>query len=115
MNARHLFIGGFAVCCGFIAYQEIKCCKDLPWPPRFIAVGLTFTILDMFSIVSESLAGVMAVGFTIAIIVNALNPNPGQGNMILTTTCDHSGVATTADLSNWSDANTIASPQTMLA
>lgn len=114
MNARHLFIIGFAISCGFIAYQEIKCCHDMPWPPRFIAVGITFTILDIFSIVSESLAGVMAIGFTLAIIVNALNPKPGNNNMVLTTSCDHSGVATTADLANYQDFQTLATPQGQL-
>lgn len=86
----------------------------MPWPPRFVAVGLTFTMLDLFSVVSEGLAGVMAVGFTIAIIVNALNPKQGSNNMILTTNCDHSGVATTADLSNYQDMQTLATPPSQL-
>lgn len=61
------FLIAFAVATGLIAWSEIKTCHDLPWPPRFVFTGLTFGLLDMFSLIDEDLAGVIAVGFVLAL------------------------------------------------
>lgn len=57
----------FAVAVGLISWNEIKTCHDLPWPPRFVFAGLTFGMLDMLSLIDEDLAGVIAVGFVLAL------------------------------------------------
>jgi hypothetical protein len=70
MNKRHLMMAAFLVTIGIITYGDISQCHDMPWPPRYVATALAFGVLDLFSIVQEDLAGVIAVGIVIAAIVN---------------------------------------------
>jgi hypothetical protein len=70
MNKKHLFIIAFLVTIGTISWGEIKECHELPWPPKFIAAGITFGMLDLFSILSEDLASVIAIGIVLAALVN---------------------------------------------
>jgi hypothetical protein len=60
----------FAIAVAVICYQDLHTCHRLPWPPRLIFTGLFFVMVDLFSIVSEELAGVIAIGTTLAILVN---------------------------------------------
>jgi membrane protein CcdC involved in cytochrome C biogenesis len=70
MNKNHLMVGGFIITVGMISYYEIKNCHTIPWPPRIVATGIVFGMIDLFSIFSPELAGVIAVGFILAAIVN---------------------------------------------
>lgn len=74
MNTRFLFIGGFVLTVGTISYYEIKQCHELPWPPRIVATGAVFALLDVFSLALPELSGVIAIGFALAMILNTLNP-----------------------------------------
>ena len=75
-------MGGFAITLGVITYEEITKCKEPPWPPRIIATGIVFGLLDIFSLVSDELASIMAIGIVAAALVTkGFNPNCGcQGN-----------------------------------
>lgn len=70
MNPRFLFMGGFVITVGVISYYEVKECHDLPWPPRIVATGAVFALLDAFSFFSPELSGVIAIGFMLAMVVN---------------------------------------------
>lgn len=70
MNIKHAFLAAFAITIGIITYYDVKQCKQLPWPPRFIAAGLAFGLMDLFSFISEELAGLLALGIVLAAIVN---------------------------------------------
>lgn len=70
MNPQFLFVGGFVITAGYIAYTDIHDCSELPWPPRIVATGLVFGMLDLFSAMSPELAGITAIGFMLAMIVN---------------------------------------------
>lgn len=70
MNTKHLYAAAFAVTVAWIIFQDIKQCRRLPWPARIIAVGILFGILDLVSLLNEELAGVVAVGMTLAALVN---------------------------------------------
>lgn len=65
-----MFWWAFLISIIILAWRDIKTCHDLPWPPRFIGAGITFGILDMFSVVSEELASVVAIGIVLAVAVN---------------------------------------------
>lgn len=80
-----MFLGGFIIVIGVITWNDItKCpCERLPWPPRIVMTGLTFGLLDLFSIVNEELAGVVAIGIVLAALVN-------HG---FVTDCEHAGTA----------------------
>jgi hypothetical protein len=71
---RRWFVVGFVLAASIITYQDVKNCHDLPWPPRLIATGLFFGLLDMFSLVSEQLAAVMATGVVIGFALNTFTP-----------------------------------------
>lgn len=88
MTPRHLFLGAFVITIGFITFEEFKKCHELPWPPRIIGAGLAFGLLDLLSIVQAELAGVIAIGFTLATVVNTLSPNEGTSQMF-TANCQH--------------------------
>lgn len=70
MNPRILYLGGFVITAGYISYQEIRHCGELPWPPRIIATGFVFGMLELFSGFSPELSGIIALGFGLAMIVN---------------------------------------------
>jgi len=70
MSGKRLYWIAFIITVATLSWRDIKDCHDLPWPPRFVAAGITFIGLDLFSIVSEELAGVMAIGIVIAVLVN---------------------------------------------
>lgn len=70
MNPRLMFIGGFVITAGMISYWDIHDCHELPWPPRIVATGFVFGMLDLFAVVNPELAGVLAIGFMLAMIVN---------------------------------------------
>lgn len=70
MNPKHMFLAGFAITVGMITYGDVSKCHDVPWPPRIVATALVFGLLDLFSVVSEELAGVVAIGVVLASIVN---------------------------------------------
>jgi hypothetical protein len=71
MNPRLLYIGGFTITAGYISYLDIRKCSTMPWPPRIIATGLVFVMLDLFGGFYPELSGVMAFGLMLALIVNA--------------------------------------------
>lgn len=79
MNIKHAFLAGFAITAGIITWGDISQCHEMPWPPRFVGAALAFGMLDLFSVVSEELAGVIALGIVLAAIVN-------KG---FSTSCDH--------------------------
>ena len=69
MRGRNLNLLAFVIVCGSIAYFDMKKCHRLPWPPRFIFAGLTFFLLEIISLMDETISGVSAIGFVIAILV----------------------------------------------
>ena len=69
MNIPHLYSIAFALVVAMIIYDEVRYCHDLPWPPRFIAAGMVFGLLDIGSLLIPSLTGVMAIGLVLAIIL----------------------------------------------
>jgi hypothetical protein len=69
MRGRNLNLMAFVIICGTIAYYDLKQCHRLPWPPRFIFAGLTFLLMEAVSIFDEQVAGVVAVGMVIAILL----------------------------------------------
>ena len=69
MKNRYLFLGGFILSIGVISYYDIKYCHEPPSPPRLITAGITYGMLDIFSYVDPDLAGVMAVGLALAMMV----------------------------------------------
>jgi len=103
MRHKVIFIAAFVIFIGVDVWYEIKQCHDWPWPPRFIAAGITFGLLDLFSFVDEDLASVVAVGLVLASLVK-MHPwtdKPGTLN------CAHScGVAQPASLSVISSGGT---------
>lgn len=70
MNYKHLYLAGFLISVGVISYYDIAANHELPWPPRIVATGLVFAMLELFSGFSPELAGVLAIGFMLALIVN---------------------------------------------
>lgn len=70
MRGKSLFWWSFLITIVVLSWRDIKDCHDLPWPPRFIGAGITFGMLDLFSIVNEELAGIIAVGIVLAVAVN---------------------------------------------
>lgn len=58
------------VTAGVITYYEIKDCHEPPWPPRLVATGAVFALLDAFSLLNAEISAVIAVGFMLAMIVN---------------------------------------------
>jgi hypothetical protein len=70
MNFQHAYLIAFAISVAIISYEDMTQCHRLPWPPRIIKTGLVFALLDVFSIVNEELAGVIAIGIVLAFIVN---------------------------------------------
>jgi hypothetical protein len=74
VRTRNWFFIAFLVSIGVQSYHEIRPapngCGDLPWPPRLIYTGIVFALLDLFSGFNEDLAGVIAIGFVIAQVLN---------------------------------------------
>jgi hypothetical protein len=70
MNLRNAYLISFALAVTIISYYDVHTCHRLPWPPRIVLTGLVFAMLDLFSLVSPELAGVIAVGVVLALIVN---------------------------------------------
>ena len=70
MNSRGIILGSFAISLGIICYLEIAKCKEAPWPPRIIGTGIVFGMIDLFSLISEELASVFAIGFVLAAVVS---------------------------------------------
>lgn len=73
--SRRGYIIGFVVVASMITYKDLKGCGQLPWPPRFVATGLVFSLLDIMG-ASETLSplsAVMAVGFVIAMVISTLD------------------------------------------
>jgi len=70
MNLRHLYTISFAVVLAIIAWGDITECKELPWPPRIIATGIVFGMLDLSSDLLGDVAPLVAVGIVLAAIVN---------------------------------------------
>jgi hypothetical protein len=92
VNKKHLFIMAFLITIGVISWGEIKECHELPWPPKFVGAAITFGMLDLFSILSEDLAAVIAIGIVLASLVN-------KG---FTTNCQHAqGTAQPADYASF--------------
>jgi len=101
MNTRALFVGCFAIVSGLIAFDEIRKCHELPWPPRFIATGIVFMMLDLLSTMAASLATAFAVGFVLAMLVctaaptNQATGKPTCNMSLFGTNCnERKGVAT---------------------
>jgi len=70
----------FILIVAIITYNDMKKCHRLPWPPRFIFAGLTFFLMEAVAILDETVAGVMAIGFVIAIYMKDgfVSSCPGQ-------------------------------------
>lgn len=69
MRGRNLNMLAFILICGTIAYFDLKKCHRLPWPPRFVFAGMTFLMMDIVTLFDETLGGVTAIGFFIAIFL----------------------------------------------
>lgn len=80
MRYRNGFIIGFVIVAGFITWDEVAQCHELPWPPRYIGAAIVFGLLYIFTLVSAELAGVMAVGFALATAVQTLTPAAKRGS-----------------------------------
>jgi hypothetical protein len=90
-GGHKMMAGAFTITVGMIAWQEIRDCKTLPWPPRFAGAAITFGMLDLFSVaIGEELAGVIALGLLIALIYPTIRG--GHAN------CNHGGTAQTTSL-----------------
>lgn len=68
------FVIAFALAVGIITFDEIFKCHEMPWPPRYVGAGLVYGLLDIGSAVNEQLAGWLAIGFTMALLIGALSP-----------------------------------------
>ena len=81
MKSKHLYLIGWVLTVSAIVYYDMKDCHRLPWPPRIIHSAIAFGMLDILSVFSEEIAGVMAIGIVIASFVSqgfkADNPCPG--------------------------------------
>lgn len=84
LRGRNLNMMAFIIICVIISYHDLKKCSRLPWPPRFVFAGLTFLMMDIVSLFDETLGGVTAIGFVIAVFL--------QKGFV--SDCEH-GVATT--------------------
>ena len=100
MNPRRLNMMAFLLACSAITYWHVKKCKELPWPPQFIATGIVFVLLDLFSAFNEELSGITSIGFVIAIFVK-------QGWIA---DCSHKGIGGTAQPQTASFINTTQTP-----
>lgn len=81
MNGKRLFWVSYLLAIAMLAWADIKNCHELPWPPRFIGAAIAFGVLDVVAAFQEELAGVIAIGFVIAIAMNkGFKPN-----------CNHAG------------------------
>jgi hypothetical protein len=69
MNGKRLNLMAFMLICGAITYFDLRKCHRLPWPPRFIFAGMTFLMMEVISMFDETIAGVVAIGFVIAIFL----------------------------------------------
>lgn len=69
MNARKLNLYAFLLAVGAITYWHLKKCRELPWPPQYIYTALVFSLLDIFALFNEEVAGITSIGFVIAIFV----------------------------------------------
>jgi hypothetical protein len=69
MNYRHFYLMGFVLSAAAISYYQMKECHRLPWPPRLIHTGMVFVCIDLMSMFNEEVAGIVAIGFVIAIFV----------------------------------------------
>jgi hypothetical protein len=67
MRGRNLNLMAFILIVAIITYNDMKKCGRLPWPPRFIFAALTFFLMEAINMFDETLGGVMAIGFVIAI------------------------------------------------
>jgi hypothetical protein len=66
MRGRNLNLIAFVIICIAITYYDIRKCKRMPWPPRFIFAGIAFGFMELVSLFDETLSGVTAIGFVIA-------------------------------------------------
>jgi hypothetical protein len=89
------FVGGLAI----VTWSEIKFCHDMPWPPRLVGTGIVYGMIDVIGILSDPLANVFAIGFTVVLLMQVLSDNwsgPLQPN------CNHSGTQQPATLTELS-------------
>lgn len=70
MRTRKLFIACFAIVIILISWRDIADCKELPWPPRFVATAIVFGLLDLASGLLGEVAPLVAVGIVVAALVN---------------------------------------------
>jgi cell wall-associated NlpC family hydrolase len=95
MKLKHLYVTCFFVVLGIISYGDVTECGDMPFPPRFVATGITFGTLAMASGFIGPAAPLVAIGFVIAAILNknfrapdcearlaAATSNPGSMNYL---------------------------------
>lgn len=75
MQGRNLYLLAFALAVAAISYFHVKTCKSLPFPGRFVRTGMVYVILYITSLANEEIAGVTAIGFTLAIYVGLFTPN----------------------------------------
>lgn len=69
MRGRNLNLIAFVLICGAISYYDMKRCHRLPWPPRFMYAALTFLMMELLTMVDDTLGGVTAIGFVIAVFI----------------------------------------------
>lgn len=96
MTGRRAFLWAWIITSLMITWGAFTKCKppQLPWPPRFIFAAMAFGILDIFSVLQEELAGVIAIGIVLAAIVQNVNPSSTciRG---FCTDCSHQGTGQT--------------------
>lgn len=71
---KHAYLVAFVLASGMITWQSIKNCHALPFPKRIIDAGIVFALLDFLGILSEELAGTLALGFVLALVMNTIAP-----------------------------------------
>lgn len=70
VDHRKLFVACFAVVIGIITWGDISTCHEMPFPPRIVATGLVFGLLDIASSFLGDVAPLIGVGIVIAAIIN---------------------------------------------
>lgn len=91
-NPRRLFLAMFALVILLISYNDIVGCRqqtgspDLPFPPRFVATGIVFGMLDILSGILGDIAPLVGGGFVLAMLICTACPQGQckQCNMMLT-------------------------------
>lgn len=96
LNVRKVLLVSFAVVVGVISWQDIQCNKQagavkgqlqLPFPPRIVAAGVVFILLDMVSSIVGDAAGLVGAGIVFSMLVCTVRPPPTKPGQRCTVCC----------------------------